>query len=63
VQPDDWPEFLQRQYRAVANGGRLIVCHYRERIEVAGLLRRLGYAVAGEAEVVGTSASWCTRPE
>lgn len=65
VQPHDWPEFLQRQYSAVANGGRLIVCHYRnaddEPIEVGALLHRLGYAVAGQAEVAGTSAVWCER--
>lgn len=65
VQPHDWPEFLQRQYSAVANGGRLIVCHYRnaddEPIEVAALLDRLGYAVAGQAGVAGTSAVWCER--
>lgn len=65
VQPDDWSVFLQRQYRAVADGGRLIVCHYSNAddkpIEVAALLRSLGYAVAGHVEVVGTSASWCER--
>ena len=65
VQPDDWPEFLGRQHGAVGRGGRLIVCHYRnedeEPIEVASLLRRLGYAVAGQAEVPGTSVAWCER--
>lgn len=64
---DDWPEFLARQYSAVANDGRLIVCHYRnedeEPIEVAALLRQLGHAIAGQAEAPGTSVVWCERRE
>lgn len=65
VPRDDWPEFLARQYSAVANGGRLIVCHYRnedeEPIDVASLLRQLGHAIAGHAEAPGASVVWCER--
>lgn len=65
VQPADWPEFLARQYSAVADGGRLIVCHYRNeddtRVEVASILRRLGFATVGEAQAPGTSVVWCER--
>jgi SAM-dependent methyltransferase len=67
VQPGDWPQFLARQYGAVADGGRLIVCHYRNEdddpVEVASILRGLGYAVVGYADAPGTSVVWCGRPE
>lgn len=65
VQPGDWPQFLARQYGAVADGGRLIVCHYRNEgdapVEVASTLRGLGFAVVGQAEAPGTSVVWCER--
>jgi len=65
VQRGDWPEFLARQYSAVADGGRLIVCHYRNQddapVEVASILRRLGFAVVGQAQAPGTSVVWCER--
>lgn len=67
VQPGDWPEFLARQYGAVAGGGRLIVCHYRNEdddpVEVGSVLRRLGFAVGGQAEASGTSVVWCERTD
>lgn len=66
VQPADWSEFIARQYAAVGDGGRLIVCHYRnqdeERVDVHGLLTRLGYAVVGHTEAPGVSVAWCARP-
>jgi len=62
VQPGDWPEFIERQYTAVADGGRLIVCHYREpqdAVDVTSLLLGLGYHVSGEAAAPGVSIAWC----
>lgn len=64
VQPNDWPEFIARQYSAVAEGGRLIVCHYREpqdAVDVAALLVGLDYQVRGQAEAPGVSVAWCDR--
>jgi SAM-dependent methyltransferase len=65
VQRPDWPEFLARQFSAVADGGRLIVCHYRnvedEILDVPALLTRLGYDIVGHAEVPGKSVAWCER--
>jgi 2-polyprenyl-3-methyl-5-hydroxy-6-metoxy-1,4-benzoquinol methylase len=67
VQPRDWPEYIARHYSAVAAGGRLIVCQYRNesdaRVDVCGLLGGLGYAVVGHAEVPGKSFAWCERRE
>jgi len=49
----------------VADGDRLIICHYRnvdeECAEVPALLDRLGYVVTGEAEAAGVSVAWCER--
>lgn len=65
VQQRDWSEFITRQYTAVADGGRLIVCHYRnkneERVDVDAFLTGLGYAVVGQAEAPGVSVAWCDR--
>lgn len=64
VQPADWPEYLARQYSAVKEGGRLILCHYREphdAVDVAALLKRLGYQARGRAEAPGVSVAWCDR--
>jgi SAM-dependent methyltransferase len=66
LQPRDWPEFVARQHAAVAPGGRLIVCHYRNRddacIDVAAVLTAMGLTVAGQAEAPGTSVAWCEAP-
>lgn len=64
VQPDDWPAFIARQYSAVMEGGRLIVCHYRDpedAVDVAALLSALGYDVCDHAEAPGVSLAWCER--
>jgi SAM-dependent methyltransferase len=64
VQPRDWPAFIARQFSAVAEGGRLIVCHYREpedAVDVEALLSGLGYEVSGHAEAPGVSVTWCER--
>lgn len=64
VQPRDWPEFIARQYSAVAAGGRLIVCHYREpedAVDIEALLGGLGYEVRGKASAPGVSVAWCER--
>lgn len=67
VQRQDWAEFISRQHTAVAKGGRLIVCHYRnqddERVDVRALLIELGYAVVGQTEAPGNSVAWCERNE
>lgn len=49
---------------AVAEGGRLIVCHYREpeeAVDVEALLSGLGYDVSGETQAPGVSVVWCDR--
>jgi SAM-dependent methyltransferase len=65
IQRADWPAFIARQYSAVADGGRLILCQYRnaedERVDVGALLTELGYEVRGQAEASGISAAWCER--
>jgi 2-polyprenyl-3-methyl-5-hydroxy-6-metoxy-1,4-benzoquinol methylase len=64
VQPRDWPEFIARQYSALAEGGRLIVCHYREpedAVDIEALLSALGYDVRGHAAAPGVSVVWCER--
>jgi 2-polyprenyl-3-methyl-5-hydroxy-6-metoxy-1,4-benzoquinol methylase len=65
IQPAAWPEFIARQYSAVADGGRLIVAHYRNetdaRVDIRALLTDLGYLVVGGAEVPGKSFAWCER--
>jgi 2-polyprenyl-3-methyl-5-hydroxy-6-metoxy-1,4-benzoquinol methylase len=65
IQPADWPEYIARHFSAVAPGGRLIVCQYRNetdaRVNVRELLTGLGYRVVGDAEVSGKSYAWCER--
>jgi SAM-dependent methyltransferase len=63
----DWTEFIQRQYAAVAAGGRLIVCHYRNPdepyVDPSSVVERAGYVVAGRTEAPGVAAVWIQRPD
>ena len=53
--------------RAVAPGGRLIVCHYADAaggevlLDVAAWLRECGFAAAGRAAAPGVSLAWIDR--
>ena len=66
VPPADWIEFVSRQFAAVAPGGRLIVCHYRDPDEPyvdAGIVaEQVGFAVAGRIEAPGVAVVWVERP-
>jgi hypothetical protein len=46
-------------------GGRLILCHYRNpeesRVDVARVAEQAGYAVAGRTEVAGVTIAWIDR--
>lgn len=63
VPPRDRVELVRRQRRAVARGGRLIVCHYRNagegRGDPARVLAAAGHAVAGAADEDGIEVAWC----
>ncbi len=65
VRAADWAEWLRRQYTFVADGGRLIVCHYyndREQPhDVPAILQQLGYAPAGEGAAPGVALAWVER--
>jgi len=55
---------IARQFSAVAEGGRLIVCHYREAedaVDVDALLSGLGYTVKWHTEAPGVTVTWCER--
>jgi SAM-dependent methyltransferase len=62
----DRVELVRRQLRAVAPGGRLILCHYRnsgdEPVDVAALLRAAGLAVAGRTRAPNVEVAWAERP-
>jgi 2-polyprenyl-3-methyl-5-hydroxy-6-metoxy-1,4-benzoquinol methylase len=62
VPHQDWPAFVRRQFDAVAPGGRLILCHYRNADEMyvdpGDIARRAGLRVAGQVEVPGTAVAW-----
>lgn len=63
----DGPELIARSLaRAVAPGGRLIVCHYaadRDPLtDVPRLLRDLGYTLAGAGRAPGVSLAWTDKP-
>jgi hypothetical protein len=62
----DWVDFVHDQYGAVACGGRLIVCHYRNRddpyVELGPIIERAGHAVAGMLDVRGASIAWIEGP-
>jgi len=66
VRPADWAEWLRRHATFVADGGRLIVCHYyndhEQAHDVAAILRDLGYAPAGEGSAAGVALAWVERP-
>jgi hypothetical protein len=57
---------VRRQHAAVAPGGRLIVCHYRnagdEPAHPGGVAARAGFAVAGAAEAPGVEVVWIGAP-
>ena len=67
VPSTDWSEFIHRQYAAVAPGGRLIVCHYRNAddpyIDPGSIVEGAGYSVAGSTEAPGVAAAWIHRPD
>lgn len=58
----DRSEFVERQRGWVAGGGRLILCHYRDRgteqIDAAEFLETHGYGVVGAAAADGVSVAW-----
>jgi 2-polyprenyl-3-methyl-5-hydroxy-6-metoxy-1,4-benzoquinol methylase len=58
----DWVEFVRRQYRAVASGGRLIVCHYRNPEEpyvaLTPILEAADFSVAGGVDAPGVAIVW-----
>lgn len=65
VRDADRAESLRRLYqRALAPGGRLVVCHYAGEdplADVAGLLRSLGWPVAGESGADRVAVAWTDR--
>jgi 2-polyprenyl-3-methyl-5-hydroxy-6-metoxy-1,4-benzoquinol methylase len=65
VQPGDWPQFIARQHAAVAPGGRLILCHYRnetdQHLDLGALLIDLGYPIVGRVDAPALSLAWCER--
>jgi hypothetical protein len=62
VPAEDQGEFVARQIDWVEPGGRLILCHYRDRgtcqIDTAAFLRAGVYEVAGSTEAPGVSVAW-----
>jgi trans-aconitate methyltransferase len=67
VPEQDWIPFVHRQHAAVAPGGRLIVCHYRNvdepEVDVGAILEQAGYSVRGRAQASGVSITWTETPE
>jgi SAM-dependent methyltransferase len=63
MRPADRSEFVSRVLeRAVADGGRLIVCHYRNAdeapLDVGAWLAGMGRSVAGAARAPGVELAW-----
>jgi 2-polyprenyl-3-methyl-5-hydroxy-6-metoxy-1,4-benzoquinol methylase len=62
----DRTELVRRQHAAVAPGGRLIVCHYRnagdEPVHPGEVAARAGFAVAGATEAPGVEVVWIDVP-
>jgi len=58
----DRHDSVERQRSWVASGGRLILCHYRDRgtdqVDVAEFLETHDYGVAGAAVADGVSVAW-----
>jgi 2-polyprenyl-3-methyl-5-hydroxy-6-metoxy-1,4-benzoquinol methylase len=58
----DRAEFVRRQHAAVAPGGRLIVCHYRNSGDPPGDPRAVaidaGFCVSGTTEAPGVEVAW-----
>jgi 2-polyprenyl-3-methyl-5-hydroxy-6-metoxy-1,4-benzoquinol methylase len=67
VPEPDWITFVERQYAAVAAGGRLVLCHYRNPeepyVDVAIVAERAGHSVTGRTEAPGVAIAWIQRPE
>jgi 2-polyprenyl-3-methyl-5-hydroxy-6-metoxy-1,4-benzoquinol methylase len=64
----DWSTFVRHQHAAVAPGGRLILCHYRNAgdaddpyVDLRDVASDAGYAVAGRVEVHGTAIAWIDK--
>jgi 2-polyprenyl-3-methyl-5-hydroxy-6-metoxy-1,4-benzoquinol methylase len=61
----DWFEFVRRQYAAVAPGGRLILCHYRNTedpyVDIKSVAEQCEYPVAGHAEAPSVAVCWIER--
>ncbi len=61
----DWSEFVRRQSLAVAPGGRLIVCQYRNQdepsIDPGIIVQQAGFAVAGRTQAPGVAVVWIDR--
>ncbi len=67
VQPPDRAAFVRRLYeRALAPGGRLIVCHYSAPedplVDCAEFLEREGYSVVGRGAADKVSVAWTDGP-
>jgi len=65
VPQSDWMTFVRHQYAAVAPGGRLILCHYRNAnesyVDVGMVAEQAGYVIAGRAEAPGVAVAWIQR--
>lgn len=74
VRDERWPDLIEHLLsRVVAPGGRLLISQYNEVSspdhDAAGILRRLGYVVAGETRAptrpgrpAGSPSAWILRP-
>ncbi len=67
VPAQDQGVFAKRLYdRAVASGGRLVVCHYRSRdeptVDVGAILESIGGQIAGRASAPGVDVAWVEKP-
>jgi 2-polyprenyl-3-methyl-5-hydroxy-6-metoxy-1,4-benzoquinol methylase len=67
VPQSDWTTFVRLQHAAVAPGGRLIRCHYRNAaepyVDVGMVAECAGYPVAGRIEIPGTAVAWIDRAD
>jgi trans-aconitate methyltransferase len=62
VPEPDWIPFVRRQHAAVAQGGRLILSHYRNPdepvVDLCEVIEQTGFTVAGQVEIPGTTIVW-----